>query len=101
MEQTLRKYNDKTDFSIIRKTMVEVGSLHGFGHGTGKLYSVRKALEDAGVQPPPTESLDALITVAINIIRDTDAVLAERFQHWGIDEEITLEEFTEAMRDEQ
>jgi len=98
MEQTLRKYCDKTDFGIIRKTIAEVGALHGFGHGTGKIYSVRKALEDASIQPPPVESLDALIAVAINIIRDTDHELAARFQSYDLDE-ITTDEFTKNMRD--
>jgi len=55
------------------ETMVTVGQISGFGSQTGKLYSVRKALEDAGIQPPsPTETLDALMTVAINVARDTD-----------------------------
>ena len=98
MEQTLRKYDEGVDFDIVFDTMTKVAQVSGLGHGTGKLYSVRKALEEKGIEPPDTETLDCLIDLASTYIK-----LMARNQHHEIPEEDTIshEEFTKNMRDKK
>ena len=102
MEQSLRKYNEATDFDIVFETMKKVAQVSGLGHGTGKLYSVRKALEDKGIEPPDTETLDCLIDLAatyIKLMAWHTMVETKTHEAEGVDDTIFHERFTKNMRD--